>query len=248
MSYLLNPYSYTANFVPTDISGLILWLDASDTSTITESSGAVSQIDDKSGEDNHFTQATGGQQPTTGTTTINSLNALQFDGGDYMKHESMGYPTSGVIFMVAKVNTVDNSTDSLWCIDDASDYQAQATGGQQPTYRFTINNNNMPNIFYTTGDLSGADHIFMYRHDYSDGAMDQWVDGVPGNKNGATDYTTPYTTPIDTILMANRSETNYPDADFGEWLIYDTALSVADMNTVGEYLADKWGITWTTIT
>lgn len=62
-----------------------LWLDASDTTTITDSSGAVSEWRDKSGNGYAFTQATGGAQPTTGTTTQNGLNVLSFDGiDDYM--------------------------------------------------------------------------------------------------------------------------------------------------------------------
>jgi hypothetical protein len=28
-------------------------------------------------------------------------------------------------------------------------------------------------------------------------------------------------------------------------LQYDTVLSTADLNNVGEYLADKYGLTWT---
>lgn len=57
-----------------------LWLDASDLTTITESSGAVSEWRDKSGNGYAFTQATSTSQPTTGSTTQNGLNVLSFDG------------------------------------------------------------------------------------------------------------------------------------------------------------------------
>lgn len=40
-----------------------LWLEASDSSTITETGGLVSQWDDKSGNDNHATQGTAADQP-----------------------------------------------------------------------------------------------------------------------------------------------------------------------------------------
>jgi hypothetical protein len=59
-----------------------LWLDASDLTTITESSGAVSEWRDKSGNNYAFTQSTGTAQPTTGSTTQNGLNVLAFDGND----------------------------------------------------------------------------------------------------------------------------------------------------------------------
>ena len=61
-----------------------LWLDAADASTITASSGAVSEWRDKSGNGYAFTQATSTAQPTTGTTTQNGLNVISFDGGDLL--------------------------------------------------------------------------------------------------------------------------------------------------------------------
>jgi hypothetical protein len=65
-----------------DATVLKLWLKASDLSTIISALGAVSQWNDKSGNLNNLTQATGARQPTTGTTTINGKNTLSFDGGD----------------------------------------------------------------------------------------------------------------------------------------------------------------------
>jgi hypothetical protein len=60
----------------------VVWLDAADTSTITESSGSVSQWNDKSGNGYNVTQGTGLNQPTTGSATINGLNVLTFDGSN----------------------------------------------------------------------------------------------------------------------------------------------------------------------
>jgi hypothetical protein len=67
-------------FSPLDLSPA-LWLDAADTSTITESSGSVSQWTNK-GSLGNVTQGTGANQPTTGSATQNGLNVLTFDGGD----------------------------------------------------------------------------------------------------------------------------------------------------------------------
>ena len=75
------PGVVSTTFSPLDLSPT-LWLDASDETTITESGGAVSQWDDKSGNDNDLTQATSAKQPTSGTRTLNGLNVLDFDGSD----------------------------------------------------------------------------------------------------------------------------------------------------------------------
>ena len=52
-----------------DLIATVAWFDASDTSTITESGGAVSQWDDKSGNENHATQPSSGSQPSYDSTS-----------------------------------------------------------------------------------------------------------------------------------------------------------------------------------
>ena len=65
-------------WTPAELTPLV-WFDFSDETTITESSGLVSAVTNKgSGAD--LAQGTASNQPTTGTTTLNSLNALDFDG------------------------------------------------------------------------------------------------------------------------------------------------------------------------
>lgn len=59
-----------------------LWLDASDLTTFTSSSGLVSEWRDKSGNNYAFTQATSTSQPSIGTTTLNGLNVMSYDGVD----------------------------------------------------------------------------------------------------------------------------------------------------------------------
>ena len=78
---------------PASFSTLKLWLDASDSSTITHSSNAVSQWNDKSGNNNHATQATSSNKPSTNTSSQNGLNVLDFSDD----------------FMVSAVN-IDRST------------------------------------------------------------------------------------------------------------------------------------------
>jgi len=70
--------TWPGGWTPANIS-TALWLDATDSTTITESSGAVSQWNDKSGNGRNAT-ASSTARPTTGTRTINSLNVLDFNG------------------------------------------------------------------------------------------------------------------------------------------------------------------------
>jgi len=96
-----------AAFSPLDLSP-VLWLDASDTSTITEVGGAVSQWDDKSGNGNDVAQGTAAAQPTSGTRTINSLNVLDFDGNDGLRTSAADIITQpNTVFMVLEHDTVN---------------------------------------------------------------------------------------------------------------------------------------------
>lgn len=58
-----------------------LWLDAADASTITESGGAVSQWDDKSGNGRHVLQATENKKPTYNLTGLNNKPAIDWGSG-----------------------------------------------------------------------------------------------------------------------------------------------------------------------
>jgi hypothetical protein len=62
------------------VSGYTVLLDANDSSTITTSSGAVTQWVDKSANGYVFSQGTSTQRPTFGTNTINGRNVVTFDG------------------------------------------------------------------------------------------------------------------------------------------------------------------------
>jgi hypothetical protein len=62
-----------------------LWLDAADTSTITESGGAVSKWNDKSGNARHVSQVDALRRPRYSSMGFNNLPTLTFDGlGDFM--------------------------------------------------------------------------------------------------------------------------------------------------------------------
>lgn len=88
-----------------------IWFDASDSNTITEVGGAVSQWDDKSGNNVHLIQADGARQPITGAVSKNDLNVLDFtlDGmstGSFDIHNGNG---SFMIFCVSNMISITNN-------------------------------------------------------------------------------------------------------------------------------------------
>lgn len=226
-----------ASFSPSDVAGLTAWYDPSDTATITEASGSVSQIDDKSGNDYHLVQVTGADQPITGTRTINSLNGLDFQGSQELTNSSFD-TTFGqgdcTIFIVVQEDTasygwpyIAGTRVGLSLLGTNSLRAVHNTAFTLNTLTITRDTN--VHILGTT--RSGTDH----------GAF---IDGVVDTlDNTAVNVSTDFLR----IGAENAGGGNGMDAIIGEALFYKGSVSDADKNLIGNYLADKWGVTWTDI-
>jgi hypothetical protein len=71
-----------------------LWLDAADATTITESGGAVSQWNDKSGNGLNVSQSDSAARPTLTAQSLNGKSVLSFDGtGDFLERASVSLHT-----------------------------------------------------------------------------------------------------------------------------------------------------------
>ncbi len=104
-----------------------LWLDAADASTITESSGLVSQVNDKSTNGRGFT-STGGARPTYTSNGLNGLPVFTFGGSQYLTSSNTAatwnfmHNTSGCsIWIVGKAGNVANpQTDCIFLGNNAA--------------------------------------------------------------------------------------------------------------------------------
>jgi len=214
-----------------------LWLDASDESTITESSGSVSQWDDKSGNDNHVSQSTGSNQPTTNSNTINNLNVIKFDSSNFEFMNIDGnifVNTDYEIFAVVKKNNAD---------------RGYIFGGETGNFGKNLH------FGWREDDLLRTSH---YGNDLDGATGGYIVDGVTivstqfdldGNKclvqNGneiaciATQY--PLTEYLDATI-GRFSSLNYLNAYVCEIVVVQNLLSISNRQKVEGYLAWKWGL------
>ena len=91
-----------------------LWLDASDVSTITAVSGAVSQWNDKSGNSRNFV-ASGAAGPTLTANALNALSVLTFGGSQRLVSQSASsiwkFLHDGTTFLITGVVKLGNSSD-----------------------------------------------------------------------------------------------------------------------------------------
>lgn len=107
---ILNVQSVVPAFVPTDISGCQLWLDAADAATISIGTG-VSEWRDKSGNARHAVQTVAANQPVYNLASVNGLNSVNFDGSnDFLNNDTMPLFTAKTVYIVVKANNATGGT------------------------------------------------------------------------------------------------------------------------------------------
>jgi hypothetical protein len=251
----------SSSIVLPPVAGYKLWLDAADTSTIIESGGDVSQWNDKSGNASNFTQATGANQPKTGTRTINSKNVLDFDGStDRMSCPSsttlfkyLHSTTGGTVFFVGFVDNTatgkvmistgnaSGTVGAVTVINDLNQTIINIYRGVSGSLNLTASSVNTNTItpsaaFYLTTKFDGGNATAANR-------VQESLNG--GSFNGSNVLTNAASSANSTgnLTVGMDFAGNSPyDGVIGEVIIYEGILSGGDITLVQNYLANKWGI------
>ena len=226
------PYSLggpkAAAFSPLDLSPT-LWLDASDTSTITEVGGAVSQWDDKSGSNLDLVQATAANQPTSGTRTLNGLNVLDFDGSDWMRPAALSNITQPNTIFTVFDN--DNAAVTAYLVDGFGN------AATRHTFHFAFGGYS---IFAGSSLLAGTvdTNPHISRSVYDGASSNLFIDGVSTITGNAGSNS------FDMITLGARIDNSSPfDGAIAEIIVVDGTLTAGEIADTEQYLANKWGIT-----
>lgn len=237
--------------LPIRIPGCLLWLDASDTGTITASSGSVSQWDDKSGNDHHVAQTAGAAQPTTGTRTIDGKNVIDFDSAYLTRDDALGLTGNPnfCMFCVVKLDTSVAIADGIMSVGSATDPTTGkvigcCAGSDGYSYRYLDGNQ----VFNAT--VLGSAKLLNYCRasgaQYGAGAL-----FVEGTSQSETSESNPTSTPnladehtsIGSLIKSDGSFDSFLiDGVVAEVLVYNTAMASADRQLIEGYLAWKWGL------
>lgn len=217
------------------------WYDATDSSTITEISGEVSQWDDKSGNGQHLGQAVIGTQPTTNVRTLNGLNVLDFDGTDYFVSSTFNIPSSGDIniFMVAVIDAIDNAFDSIFAMKvvTGNDFQFDANNVTQFNGDITRSSGN--NVNSVNGPYHGPT-VYSTRFNQTGETVSAWYDGTKDGEE-ALSLGGQLTSPQDRFyVMTNRADSQFTDGAVAEIVIIEDMTTEIQQKVEG-YLAWKWG-------
>ena len=225
-----------APFSPLDLSP-VLWFDASDASTITQSAGAVSQWDDKSGNALHATQGTGSNQPTFNT------DELVFTGTHWLNLPDLSAYFNGsqnrTIFVVGEVDTV-SSDEGFFSLGP------NTTGNKFPimtnlgALRLEITGSGATTSLSMSVDTYAI--IALKLDGTTLGDCTYYLNGTSEAVTGANTINTDAsnTNSIGRVALGDKL-----NGAIREIIAFDSALSDADLNQVGNYLENKWALTWT---
>jgi hypothetical protein len=245
-------------FSADSISGLAFWYDASDSSSITHTSNAVTQWRDKSVNARHLNDVgVAAERPTTNVTSRNGRNVITFDGGDWLTHDAGSDVidiTPGTIFIVGMDDNSSQSSTTYRKFLSARRSSTATSDYQAPNFQVPKNNTVRQMYFTPNGNNSSA--VEYPNSVYFITTLQYSASGTYVQFNA----TTPETNALngDVALMrylrvGSRCGTGTPPnvssfpneswvGPIAEIIAYNATLSSAEISTVQTYLAAKWDI------
>jgi hypothetical protein len=236
-----------ASVTPNAVSGLLMWLDASDASTLYDATsggslvsanGGIARWEDKSGNARHALQSSSSQRPLRKSGIIGGKDVVRFDGSNdilNLNNAVRWWPT-GTLIVVA-----GNGITGAWW------YAANATTDYNPEIRLytrtgsgVIYWNNAYVFNNGTGPLFGSGSVSTIvlsgtsYSSYANSALN-----ITSTLSSAAPANNPNTYHN---LGGYTGTSEYTAIDIAEVIMYDSALSDATRVGVEGYLKAKWGI------
>lgn len=241
-------------FNPLDLSP-VLWLDADDSTTITSSSGSVSQWNDKSSNGLHAVQATPANQPKNNTVTLNGRTVIDFDGTSHWMQNTtssnVGRNVTGITtYTVVRYDNLSGGEDNVIRL---------LTGGNNA--RVQVNLTTTQGIIRVGGRTLDADLLAVAAsstlgsgssgfitqvglYDIANTDLYQYINGTLNGSNTAyqTATTTSNTASTGYTLGSSASGANSLDGALAELIIYNSLHDSTTRQRFLDYFAQKWGI------
>lgn len=236
--------------VPATVAGLAAWYDADHAASFTYGTGTqVATWRDRSGYGHHLTQPTASARPTR-DDTVGPRTAVRFNGSSqwlstpalplgemtvFAVVDVRNAPGNSAIIYEHSVTTNSNDGFYLFTNDNASAAVRRYPSGTATTALRRINPNwaHVPGAQVTALRYGGTQaSLTTFLNSRNTG-----VGRAPGTQNpGATVVTQP-------LFVGARAGTSaFVNGAYAELLVYNRALSDAEVATVNAYLHDKWGV------
>lgn len=257
-SDVILPSSYSLTLPP--VSGYMLWLDASNTSSIISLGDSVVQWNDLSSNKYNFAQYTSANQPTTNTRKINGLNVLDFDGTNdkliSTNLSSVWNPfhnaTGATFFVVTSLDvnqdqpmfTTSNDTTQigmwLYTRSSSTDFAAAILNGTSNNFvsleysgtaTYTANTPLVLSSVWNASNATAADRIKFYKNS-----------GSETGQFGQSTQSYTSSNAIHPMYIGAWPGSNAFNGVIAEVIMYPGILSDSNRNAVSNYLKTKWGI------
>jgi hypothetical protein len=239
----------TAVSSPTDIAGCVGWWDSSDLSAMRQNSdgtGVVAAGDpvgywaDKSSTGAHVT-GSGSARPTLSATGFNSRQALVFNGSSTNLSRGSYTSQSGLSAMT-RIAVCAHTTNTV-----AMMTRVTASGNFGFMYANSGARSSVDNDAANFGTFQvGATSIIpagLYADSYSNSAISFYSSGlgIVGTLNGTIPATS--ASGSATLHIGSNSGVNFFwNGPIAEYIVFNRALTRAELARVESYLATKWGI------
>ena len=223
------------SFLPTDISNLALWLQNGVGVT-------AAKWDDSSGNNNHVTQSTEGDQAT-----------VSGGGLDFTASESDHYDLTSTItidqnqgFCVAIVMDTDTATNNFIFSKDADD-QIQIVNGQTFSVKTNAPSAIVTNIVAASGTFGNQKQLILVNR--SAGASNRFSVFKDGSAvtidsdNSSNEAAGENPNGFDINVLGSKAGTGqFFDGKMLEVLFFDKGLSSTEISDLNDYLTSKHGL------
>lgn len=236
---------FARTFVPTDISGCRIWLDASDSSTITLSGSNVSQWRDKTGNGRHMTGRSTFGTATVSTAFQNGLNVLNCSGQTIYEAPagSAVYPLDCYIVVAIKTLPSRNDVFSITAPTGTDNFNS-LTFGEHTSLRWhngSTNFNRTPATVSPTNETSTG--FLLMNWSLANG---NYVIRRNGTQLSQTALYTFTLTANSVFQIGFRQFGSPPDvslnAYIAEIIVYDSQLDAGNRQRIEGYLSSKWNL------
>lgn len=223
----------SSGLLPSAISGLVAWHDASDAATVTyDGSNLVGQWNDKSGNSRNVTQGTSLNKPSYVANSQNGLAGIRVETSKTLQLASR-YSQTGDFTLVR----VAKNVGAFFTWHDNTASSSTSTNGQNafywssyPGFQWSLVSGTVPTFY--SGSWSGPSVLIARRTGLS---MDFWIDSTKTTK-------TALSTGLAIDYIAGGLQTNLVvDYTLYENAIYSRAITDAEVSGLQAGLKSKWG-------
>ena len=222
-------------FIPTSITGCVLWMDAADSSTITGTS-PVTQWRDKSV--NNYSMTYTGSPTYRTTAALNNLGCVTFNGTtsfnsgtDTMYWSGFSISQPFTVFVVCTKRLSSNANFSFVLEPSTSSGSVILYGGLElKMYAGSADQYTNPILTFV------ANSTYVYS------AVFNGASSLLAYAGNATSSLNPGTASWPGLYLGRDWGGTYDSGDYGEIIFYSGALSTNQRQQVEGYLAQKWGL------